>query len=57
VGDVTFNPYNLEEACKQIKTRYDKLIEGGCIPLTMGGDHTISYPILQAMHVNIYSFV
>jgi len=50
VGDVSFNQYNLEEACGQIKVQYDELIKDGCIPLTMGGDHTLTYPILQAIH-------
>lgn len=49
VGDAMFNQYNLEQACQQIKERYIGLIKNGCIPLTMGGDHTLSYPILQAM--------
>jgi len=49
VGDVLLNQYNLPEACKMIKTAFSKLLQPGCIPLTMGGDHTISYPILQAM--------
>lgn len=49
VGDVMFNQYNLEQACGQIKDRYVELIKNKCIPLTMGGDHTVSYPILQAM--------
>ena len=51
VGDVMFNQYNLEQACGQIKDRYVELIKNKCIPLTMGGDHTVSYPILQAMKV------
>ncbi|KAK7090537.1 hypothetical protein V1264_010321 [Littorina saxatilis] len=49
VGDVSMNIYNLPEAVKQIKAAYDKLISNGCVPLTMGGDHTITYPILQAI--------
>lgn len=51
VGDVTFNQYNLEQACGEIKQHYDRLIKNGCKPMTMGGDHTLTYPILQAMHV------
>ena len=51
MGDVNFNQYNLEHACGEIKQHYDGLIKNGCTPMTMGGDHTLSYPILQAMHV------
>ncbi|XP_025079199.1 uncharacterized protein LOC112555160 [Pomacea canaliculata] len=49
VGDVCMNIYDLPTAVKQIKAAFDKLIVNGCVPLTMGGDHTISYPILQAI--------
>ncbi|XP_063614227.1 guanidinobutyrase-like [Penaeus indicus] len=49
VGDVPMNIYNLPEACKHIRSHYSELVKDGCIPLTMGGDHTITYPILQAI--------
>lgn len=49
VGDVNLNQYNLPQACKQIQQQFSKFVETGCKPLTMGGDHTISYPILQAI--------
>lgn len=49
VGDVWLNLFNLPVACKNIRDQYREIIKNGCIPLTMGGDHTISYPILQAI--------
>ncbi|XP_045137025.1 guanidinobutyrase-like [Portunus trituberculatus] len=49
IGDVFINLYNLPEACRNIREQYQNIISNKCIPLTMGGDHTISYPILQAM--------
>ncbi|KAL8588854.1 hypothetical protein ACOMHN_011569 [Nucella lapillus] len=49
VGDVSLNIYDLPKAVTQIKAAYDKLIANGCIPLTLGGDHTITFPILQAI--------
>ncbi|CAH1797016.1 unnamed protein product [Owenia fusiformis] len=48
-GDVNLNMYNLPEACNSIRDHYRALVKDGCIPLTMGGDHTITYPILQAI--------
>jgi arginase family enzyme len=51
IGDICMNIYNLPEAIKQIKVAYDNIVSNGCIPLTMGGDHTITYPILQAIKV------
>ncbi|CAG5123226.1 unnamed protein product [Candidula unifasciata] len=49
IGDVPFNAYNLHLAVKQIREAYRAIIKDGCVPLTLGGDHTLSYPILQAI--------
>lgn len=49
IGDVSFSIYNLPEAVKQIRKAYSEIVKNGCVPLTLGGDHTLSYPILQAM--------
>ncbi|XP_029974570.1 guanidino acid hydrolase, mitochondrial [Salarias fasciatus] len=49
IGDVNVNLYDLKETCKRITEAYRKIVATGCIPLTMGGDHTITYPILQAV--------
>ena len=32
-----------------IEAAYDEILSHNCIPLTMGGDHTIALPILRAM--------
>ena len=29
------------------------IIQTGCIPFALGGDHTMTYPILQAIKVHI----
>ncbi|XP_076825486.1 agmatinase, mitochondrial-like [Clavelina lepadiformis] len=49
VGDVWVNLYNLPDTCRSIKENFSKIISNGCIPIAAGGDHTISYPILQAI--------
>ncbi|XP_039272619.1 agmatinase, mitochondrial-like isoform X1 [Styela clava] len=49
IGDVRVNLYNLKKCCDDIKKQYEEIIKNGCRPLSIGGDHTISYPILQAM--------
>ncbi|MBN3301319.1 SPEB protein, partial [Amia calva] len=49
IGDVNVNMYNLQDTCTRIREAYRKVLTTGCIPLTLGGDHTISYPILQAV--------
>ncbi|XP_068098393.1 guanidino acid hydrolase, mitochondrial [Hyperolius riggenbachi] len=49
IGDVNVNLYDLKDSCRLIREAYQKIMATGCIPLTMGGDHTITYPILQAV--------
>ncbi|XP_037627345.1 LOW QUALITY PROTEIN: agmatinase, mitochondrial [Sebastes umbrosus] len=49
IGDVNVNVYDLKDTCRRIREAYRKILATGCIPLTMGGDHTIAYPILQAV--------
>jgi guanidinopropionase len=50
VGDVHFrNIFNLDEAVKDIESFYRRLNNAGVTPLTAGGDHSITYPILKAL--------
>ncbi|XP_043847839.1 agmatinase, mitochondrial isoform X2 [Dromiciops gliroides] len=49
IGDVSVNLYNLLDSCRLIREAYQKIAAASCIPLTLGGDHTITYPILQAL--------
>ncbi len=49
VGDVAINTFNLEKSIAIIEAAYDTIIANKCVPLTMGGDHTIVLPILRAM--------
>ncbi|RUT30079.1 agmatinase [Arsenicitalea aurantiaca] len=49
LGDVPINTFNLPENVGIIRGAIAGILAEDCIPLTLGGDHTISYPILQAM--------
>lgn len=50
VGDVRFtNVYHLDEAIKNVEGFYRKLHAAGVIPLSAGGDHSITYPIFKAI--------
>jgi guanidinobutyrase len=49
LGDVAINTFNLLKSVDLIEQHYRPIIEAGCIPLTLGGDHTIALPILRAM--------
>jgi arginase family enzyme len=49
-GDVNFeSTYNLDQGIEEIESYYHKIIDAGVIPITAGGDHSISYPILNAV--------
>ena len=49
IGDVPINTFNLEKSVEIIAEYYDHVLEHDVIPLTLGGDHTLTWPILQAM--------
>ena len=49
-GDITCNPFNIDEAIKQIEDgAYELLKKTGGI-ISMGGDHTIAFPLLRAIN-------
>lgn len=48
-GDVATNPYDLRKSVAIIEAAYDAILAQGCRPLTLGGDHTLTLPILRAM--------
>ncbi|CAM2185891.1 Guanidinobutyrase [Paraburkholderia sacchari] len=50
IGDVAINPYNLADSITRIEHAYDAILEHDCRPITLGGDHTITLPILRAIH-------
>ncbi len=50
VGDVRFNNlFHLEEAIQEIESFFHQIHEAGIVPLSVGGDHSITYPILKAI--------
>jgi guanidinobutyrase len=50
IGDVPTNPYDLKKSVAIIEAAYDAILAQGCRPLTLGGDHTLTLPILRAMN-------
>ena len=50
IGDVATNPYDLKDSVRRIEEAYDEIVANGCRPITLGGDHTIAWPILRALH-------
>ncbi|MDD2882912.1 MAG: agmatinase [Rhodoferax sp.] len=49
LGDVPINTYSLEKSLPIITDFYRTVLDAGCTPLTLGGDHTIALPILRAV--------
>ncbi len=50
IGDVAVNTFDLKKSVKIIEKAYDRILAQDCVPLTLGGDHTLTLPILRAMH-------
>ena len=50
IGDIAINTFNLQKSVAIIEAAYDEILGHDCKPLTLGGDHTISLPILRALH-------
>lgn len=50
VGDVPFRSrYDLEGCHQDIERVVDKIVKAGVLPLSVGGDHSISLPVLRAV--------
>ena len=49
IGDVPINTFNLQKSIEIIEAHYDEVLSHDCIPMTLGGDHTIALPILRAL--------
>jgi len=50
IGDVPFRSrYSLEQSHEDIEAYYGKLVAAGVAPVSVGGDHSITLPILKAL--------
>jgi guanidinobutyrase len=49
IGDVAINTFDLKKTVGIVERAYDDILREGCKPLTLGGDHTLTLPILRAM--------
>lgn len=50
IGDVAFRSrYRLELSHEDIEKRLNQIVDAGVIPLSVGGDHSITHPILKAV--------
>ncbi|QXC53096.1 agmatinase (plasmid) [Agrobacterium salinitolerans] len=50
IGDVPFRSrYRLEMSHEDIEAYFNRVVQAGIIPLSVGGDHSITHPILKAV--------
>ncbi|MFQ6016636.1 MAG: agmatinase [Kiloniellaceae bacterium] len=49
LGDVPVNPIDLDDTLDRIEKFYDRVYKAGVLPLSAGGDHLITLPIMRAI--------
>ena len=49
LGDVPINTFNLSDTIRLITENYDSYLKYDFIPMGLGGDHTMTLPILRSM--------
>jgi agmatinase len=48
VGDVDIRPTNVEATFEEITREVRAILDAGAMPVVLGGDHSITYPIVRA---------
>ncbi len=49
IGDVAIDTFDLKTSCAIITDAYRAILSHGAVPLTLGGDHTLTWPVLRAI--------
>jgi guanidinopropionase len=49
LGDVPVNPIDVAATARAIEAFHRPLVEAGLVPLSIGGDHFVTYPVLRAL--------
>lgn len=49
IGDVPVNTFNLADTILRITAHYDDILKHDVIPMTLGGDHTLTLPVLRSI--------
>lgn len=57
LGDVQTVPGNFKKTCQQVQFSIKEIADQGCVPLVMGGDHSISYPVTRALDIREASVI
>lgn len=49
LGDVAINPIDVADTMARIEASLSDVVKAGMVPLSVGGDHLVSYPILRVV--------
>lgn len=49
LGDTPVNPVDIEDTLKRVEDFYAQVVKQGIVPLTAGGDHLITLPVMRAL--------
>ena len=49
LGDVPINTFDLKDSVRRITAFYQTVLQRDVVPLTLGGDHTLTLPVLRAI--------
>ena len=49
LGDVPINTFDLKDSVRRITAFYERVLQHDVVPLTLGGDHTLTLPVLRAI--------
>ena len=49
LGDVPINTFDLKDSVDRITAFYNEVLAHDVVPLTLGGDHTLTLPVLRAV--------
>jgi len=50
IGDAPINTFSLPDSIRIIEAHYDNIVNKNIKPVSVGGDHTVTLPILRALH-------
>jgi len=48
-GDIDVSPVSIERTNEIVEREIGAILAGGCVPVSVGGDHSIALPILRAL--------
>jgi agmatinase len=48
-GDFVVNPLSIEDTFRRVETQMKAVLDAGALPVSVGGDHSLSLPLLRAV--------